>query len=192
MRHKNFGTEAQLPPFHSKETTQKNSISQIMERVDKKNEYSQEIQKLESVTSQVAEMIEKAGKDKTEIRCTVDIMDQVSIMLSESCKELTETRKQVGNDIAKLAQTTVPFSLPDNVKEAIKKLFADCLNEMKKEMDGILYEYRQSLQKRNEEFVSEFSSKKGVWLSRKVFWWSAGIAYLLSLLGVIAIGLSMT
>ena len=192
MRHKNFGAEAQLPPFHSKETTQDNSISQIMERVDKKNEYSEEIQKLESVTSQVAEMIEKAGKDKTEIRCTVDIMDQVSIMLSESCKELTETRKQIGNDIAKLAQSSVPFSLPDNVKEAIKKLFADCLNEMKKEMDGIMYEYRQFLWKRNEEFVSELSLNKGVWLSRKGFWWSAGIAYVLSLLGVIAVGTTIT
>ena len=58
---------------------------------------------------------------------------------------------------------------------------------MKNELDAILHEYRQSLQKRDEEFVSELSRNKGVWLSRKVFWWAFGIAYGLSLLGLIAL-----
>lgn len=53
-------------------------------------------------------------------------------------------------------------------------------------------EFLQSVQNNNEKFLVDLSTNKGVWLSRKVFWWSAGIAYVLSLLGVIAVGITIT
>ena len=70
--------------------------------------------------------------------------------------------------------------------------YQDCLNETKRMQKEMLTDYIQALRKHTEKFQADLSSSKGVWLSRKVFWWSAGIAYVLSLLGVIAIGLSMT
>ena len=172
-----------MPPFHSEETTQDNSINQIMERSDSMNEYSQEILKLESMINQVADMVEKIGKNTTDIRSIVDVMDQMGIMLSAECRELSDIRKQVGNDIVKLAHAPVPISIPDDVRLGIKMMFANCSNEMKTELNSILYEYIQSLQKRNEEFVSKLSRNKGVWLSSKVFWWAFGITYILSLAG---------
>ena len=59
-------------------------------------------------------------------------------------------------------------------------------------MKELQAEYLRDIQKHNEKFLVDISTNKGVWLSRKVFWWSAGIAYGLSLLGLIAIMASIT
>lgn len=75
MRHKNFGAEAQLPPFHSKESSQDNSISQIMEHIDSRNELSQEVQILQSIIETIKEVSEKIDKDKAGLRTLVDVMD---------------------------------------------------------------------------------------------------------------------
>ena len=37
------------------------------------------------------------------------------------------------------------------------------------------------------KFLSELSRNKGVWLSKKVFWWALGISYGLSMLGLYAL-----
>lgn len=192
MRHKNFGTEAQLPPFHSKESSQDNSISQIMERVDSKNEYGQELQELKSMTEQLVELLEKMDKEKTNIRSIVDVMDQVSTMLSKEAEGLFELQKQVRSQVAEMCQTPVPLCLPEDVDDKFKDIYQTSLNEADMKLKEMHAVFLQSIQKHNEKFLSELSRNKGVWLSRKVFWWSAGIAYVLSLLGVIAIGLSMT
>ena len=192
MRHKNFGAEAQLPPFHSKETTQDNSISQIMERVDSRNEYSQELQELKSITEQLAELLEKMEKEKTNIRSIVDVMDQVSTMLSKEAEGLFELQKQVRSQVAEMCQTPVPLCLPEDVDDKLKEIYQASLNEANVKMKEMQADFLQSVQRRNEKFLSEFNRNKGVWLSRKVFWWSAGIAYVLSMLGLIAIGFSIT
>ena len=49
-------------------------------------------------------------------------------------------------------------------------------------MNEMQADYLHDIQKHNEKFLSDLSTNKGVWLSKKVFWWSAGIAYVLSLL----------
>ena len=82
MRHKNFGAEAQLPPFHSKESSQDNSISQIMEHIDSRNELSQEVQILQSIIETIKEVSEKIGRDNAGLWTVVDVMDHVHAMLS--------------------------------------------------------------------------------------------------------------
>ena len=187
MRHKNFGTEAQLPPFHSKETSQDNSISQIMERVDSKNDYSQELQELKSMTEQLAELLEKMDKEKTNIRSIVDAMDQVSTMLSKEAEGLFELQKQVRSQVAEMCRTPVPLCLPEDVDENLKEIYQASLSEANMKLKGMQAEFLLSIQKHNEKFLSELGRNKGVWLSRKVFWWAFGIAYGLSMLGLYAL-----
>lgn len=50
-------------------------------------------------------------------------------------------------------------------------------------MKEIQAEYLRDIQKHNEKFLADLNNSKGVWLPKKVFWLSAGIAYVLSLLG---------
>lgn len=192
MRHKNFGTEAQLPPFHSKESSQDNSISQIMERVDSKNEYGQELQELKSMTEQLVELLEKMDKEKTNIRSIVDVMDQVSTMLSKEAEGLFDLQKQIRSQAAEMCQTPIPLCLPEDVDDKLKEIYQASLNEANMKLKEMQAEFLQSVQNNNEKFLADLSTNKGVWLSRKVFWWSAGIAYVLSLLGVIAVGTAIT
>lgn len=99
MRHKNFGTEAQLPPFHSSEAEQGNSIRQIMEHVDSRNELSQEVQTLQSIIEPLEEVSEKIDKDQAGLRTVVDVMDQVNAMLSCETEGLLELQKQVRSQV---------------------------------------------------------------------------------------------
>lgn len=183
MRHKNFGAEAQLPPFHSKERSQDNSISQIMEHIDSRNELSQEVQILESIIETIKEVSEKIDKDKAGLRTVVDVMDQVHAMLSSETEGLFDFQKQVRNQVVEMCQKSVPLSLPDDVGAKLNTICQDALNETSRKMKETQAEYLRYIQKHNEKFLADLSTNKGVWLSRKVFWWSAGIAYVLSLLG---------
>lgn len=192
MRHKNFGAEAQLPPFHSKESSQDNSISQIMEHIDSRNELSQEVQILQSIIETIKEVSEKIDKDKAGLRTVVDVMDQVHAMLSSETEGLFDLQKQVRSQVVEMCQKSVPLSLPDAVGAKLNTICQNALNETSQKMKEIQAEYLRAIQKHNEKFLADLNNSKGVWLSKKVFWWSAGIAYVLSLLGVIAIGLSIT
>lgn len=183
MRHKNFGAEAQLPPFHSKESSQDNSISQIMEHIDSRNELSQEVQILQSIIETIKEVSEKIDKDKAGLRTVVDVMDQVHAMLSSETEGLFDFQKQVRSQVVEMCQKSVPLSLPDDVGAKLNTICQDALNETSRKMKETQAEYLRYLQKHNEKFLADLSTNKGVWLSRKVFWWSAGIAYVLSLLG---------
>lgn len=183
MRHKNFGAEAQLPPFHSKESSQDNSISQIMEHIDSRNELSQEVQILQSIIETIKEVSEKIDKDKAGLRTLVDVMDQVHAMLSSETEGLFDFQKQVRNQVVEMCQKSVPLSLPDDVGAKLNTICQDALNETSRKMKETQAEYLRYIQKHNEKFLADLSTNKGVWLSRKVFWWSAGIAYVLSLLG---------
>lgn len=183
MRHKNFGAEAQLPPFHSKERSQDNSISQIMEHIDSRNELSQEVQILESIIETIKEVSEKIDKDKAGLRTVVDVMDQVHVMLSSETEGLFDFQKQVRSQVVEMCQKSVPLSLPDDVGAKLNTICQDALNETSRKMKETQAEYLRYIQKHNEKFLADLSTNKGVWLSRKVFWWSAGIAYVLSLLG---------
>lgn len=183
MRHKNFGAEAQLPPFHSKERSQDNSISQIMEHIDSRNELSQEVQILESIIETIKEVSEKIDKDKAGLRTVVDVMDQVHAMLSSETEGLFDFQKQVRSQVVEMCQKSVPLSLPDDVGAKLNTICQDALNETSRKMKETQAEYLRYIQKHNEKFLADLSTNKGVWLSRKVFWWSAGIAYVLSLLG---------
>ena len=183
MRHKNFGAEAQLPPFHSKESSQDNSISQIMEHIDSRNELSQEVQILQSIIETIKEVSEKIDKDKAGLRTVVDVMDQVHAMLSSETEGLFDFQKQVRSQVVEMCQKSVPLSLPDNVGAKLNTICQDALNETSRKMKETQAEYLRYIQKHNEKFLADLSTNKGVWLSRKVFWWSAGIAYVLSLLG---------
>lgn len=183
MRHKNFGAEAQLPPFHSKESSQDNSISQIMEHIDSRNELSQEVQILQSIIETIKEVSEKIDKDKTGLRTVVDVMDQVHAMLSSETEGLFDFQKQVRSQVVEMCQKSVPLSLPDDVGAKLNTICQDALNETSRKMKETQAEYLRYIQKHNEKFLADLSTNKGVWLSRKVFWWSAGIAYVLSLLG---------
>ena len=104
MRHKNFGTEAQLPPFHSSETEQGNSINQIMEHIDSRNELSQEVQSLQSIIETMKEVSEKIDKDKAGLRTLVDVMDQVHAMLSSETEGLFDLQKQVRSQVVEMCQ----------------------------------------------------------------------------------------
>ena len=172
MRHKNFGTEAQQPPFHSSETEQGNSINQIMEHIDSRNELSQEVQSLQSIIETMKEVSEKIDKDKAGLRTLVDVMDQVHAMLSSETEGLFDLQKQVRSQVVEMCQKSVPLSLPDDVGAKLNTIWQNVLNETIRKMKEIQAEYLRDL-----------STNKGVWLSKKVFWWSAGIAYVLSLLG---------
>lgn len=183
MRHKNFGAEAQLPPFHSKERSQDNSISQIMEHIDSRNELSQEVQILESIIETIKEVSEKIDKDKAGLRTVVDVIDQVHAMLSIETEGLFDFQKQVRSQVVEMCQKSVPLSLPDDVGAKLNTICQDALNETSRKMKETQAEYLRYIQKHNEKFLADLSTNKGVWLSRKVFWWSAGIAYVLSLLG---------
>ena len=183
MRHKNFGAEAQLPPFHSKESSQDNSISQIMEHIDSRNELSQEVQILQSIIETIKEVSEKIDKDKAGLRTVVDVMDQVHAMLSSETEGLFDFQKQVRSQVVEMCQKSVPLSLPDDVGAKLNTICQDALNETSRKMRETQAEYLRYIQKHNEKFLADLSTNKGVWLSRKVFWWSAGIAYVLSLLG---------
>lgn len=183
MRHKNFGAEAQLPPFHSKERSQDNSISQIMEHIDSRNELSQEVQILQSIIETIKEVSEKIDKDKAGLRTVVDVMDQVHAMLSSETEGLFDLQKQVRSQVVEMCQKSVPLSLPDDVGAKLNTICQDALNETSRKMKETQAEYLRDIQKHNEKFLADLSTNKGVWLSRKVFWWSAGIAYVLSLLG---------
>lgn len=183
MRHKNFGVEAQLPPFHSKESSQDNSISQIMEHIDSRNELSQEVQILQSIIETIKEVSEKIDKDKAGLRTVVDVMDQVHAMLSSETEGLFDFQKQVRSQVVEMCQKSVPLSLPDDVGAKLNTICQDALNETSRKMKETQAEYLRYIQKHNEKFLADLSTNKGVWLSRKVFWWSAGIAYVLSLLG---------
>ena len=183
MRHKNFGAEAQLPPFHSKESSQDNSISQIMEHIDSRNELSQEVQILQSIIETIKEVSEKIDKDKAGLRTVVDVMDQVHAMLSSETEGLFDFQKQVRSQVVEMCQKSVPLSLPDDVGAKLNTICQDALNETSRKMKETQAEYLRYIQKHNEKFLADLSTNKGVWLSRKVFWWSVGIAYVLSLLG---------
>ena len=113
--HKNFGTETQLPPFHSSEAEQGNSIRQIMEHVDSRNELSQEVQILQSIIETLKEVSEKIDKDKAGLRVVVDVMDQVHAMLSCETEGLFDLQKQVRRQVVEMCQKSVPLSLPDDV-----------------------------------------------------------------------------
>lgn len=183
MRHKNFGAEAQLPSFHSKESSQDNSISQIMEHIDSRNELSQEVQILQSIIETIKEVSEKIDKDKAGLRTVVDVMDQVHAMLSSETEGLFDFQKQVRSQVVEMCQKSVPLSLPDDVGAKLNTICQDALNETSRKMKETQAEYLRYIQKHNEKFLADLSTNKGVWLSRKIFWWSAGIAYVLSLLG---------
>lgn len=183
MRHKNFGAEAQLPPFHSKESSQDNPISQIMEHINSRNELSQEVQILQSIIETIKEVSEKIDKDKAGLRTVVDVMDQVHAMLSSETEGLFDLQKQVRSQIVEMCQKSVPLSLPDDVGAKLNTICQNALNETSRKMKETQAEYLRDIQKHNEKFLADLSTNKGVWLSRKVFWWSAGIAYVLSLLG---------
>ncbi|CCZ44990.1 unknown [Bacteroides sp. CAG:545] len=183
MRHKNFGAEAQLPPFHSKESSQDNPISQIMEHINSRNELSQEVQILQSIIETIKEVSEKIDKDKAGLRTVVDVMDQVHAMLSSETEGLFDLQKQVRSQVVEMCQKSVPLSLPDDVGAKLNTICQNALNETSRKMKETQAEYLRDIQKHNEKFLADLSTNKGVWLSRKVFWWSAGIAYVLSLLG---------
>ena len=183
MRHKNFGAEAQLPPFHSKESSQDNPISQIMEHIDSRNELSQEVQILQSIIETIKEVSEKIDKDKAGLRTVVDVMDQVHAMLSSETEGLFDLQKQVRSQVVEMCQKSVPLSLPDDVGAKLNTICQNALNETSRKMKETQAEYLRDIQKHNEKFLADLSTNKGVWLSKKVFWWSAGIAYVLSLLG---------
>lgn len=183
MRHKNFGAEAQLPPFHSKESSHDNPISQIMEHINSRNELSQEVQILQSIIETIKEVSEKIDKDKAGLRTVVDVMDQVHAMLSSETEGLFDLQKQVRSQVVEMCQKSVPLSLPDDVGAKLNTICQNALNETSRKMKETQAEYLRDIQKHNEKFLADLSTNKGVWLSRKVFWWSAGIAYVLSLLG---------
>lgn len=142
------------------------------------------------MTNQLAELCEKMDKAKTSIRSIVDVMDQVSTMLSKESEGLLDLQKQFRNQVAEMSGKSVPLSLPVNVKAELLAAYQDCLNEIKRMQKEMLTDYIQALRKHTEKFQTDLSYSKDVWLSRKVFWWSAGIAYVLSLLGLLALSLS--
>ena len=122
-------------------------------------------------------------KEKTNIRSIVDVMDQVSTMLSKEAEGLFDLQKRIRSQVVEMYQKSVPLSLPNDVGAKLNTICQNVLNETNRKMKEIQAEYLRYIQKHNEEFLADLSTNKGVWLSKKVFWWSAGIAYVLSLLG---------
>lgn len=117
------------------------------------------------------------------LRTVVDVMDQVHAMLSSETEGLFDLQKQVRSQVVEMCQKSVPLSLPDDVGAKLNTICQDALNETSRKMKETQAGYLRDIQKHNEKFLADLSTNKGVWLSRKVFWWSAGIAYVLSLLG---------
>ena len=89
-----------------------------------------------------------------------------------------------------MCRTPVPLCLPEYVDDKLKDIYQASLNETNKKLKGMQAEFLQSNQKHNEKFLSELGHNKGVWLSRKVFWWAFGIAYGLSMFGLYALTLA--
>lgn len=183
MKHKNYGVEAQLPPLHSSETTPDSSINQIMAHIDSRNKLSQEVQILQSIIETMKEVSEKIDKDKAGLRTLVDVMDQVHAMLSSETEGLFDLQKQVRSQVVEMCQKSVPLSIPDDVGAKLNTICQNAIIEASRKMKELQAEYLRDIQKHNEKFLADLSTNKGVWLSKKVFWWSAGIAYMLSLLG---------
>ena len=104
-------------------------------------------------------------------------------MLSSETERLFDFQKQVRSQVVEMCQKSVPLSLPDDVGAKLNTICQDALNETSRKMKETQAEYLRYIQKHNEKFLADLSTNKGVWLSRKVFWWSVGIAYVLSLLG---------
>ena len=154
-----------------------------MEHIDSRNELSQEVQSLQSIIETMKEVSEKIDKDKAGLRTLVDVMDQVHAMLSSETEGLFDLQKQVRSQVVEMCQKSVPLSLPDDVGAKLNTIWQNVLNETIRKMKEIQAEYLCDIQKHNEKFLADLSTNKGVWLSKKVFWWSAGIAYVLSLLG---------
>ena len=154
-----------------------------MEHIDSRNELSQEVQSLQSIIETMKEVSEKIDKDKAGLRTLVDVMDQVHAMLSSETEGLFDLQKQVRSQVVEMCQKSVPLSLPDDVGAKLNTIWQNVLNETIRKMKEIQAEYLRDIQKHNEKFLADLSTNKGVWLSKKVFWWSAGIAYVLSLLG---------
>jgi uncharacterized protein YicC (UPF0701 family) len=154
-----------------------------MEHVDSRNELSQEVQTLQSIIETLKEVSEKIDKDKAGLRVVVDVMDQVHAMLSHETEGLFDLQKQVRRQVVEMCQKSVPLSLPDAVGAKLNTICQNALNETSQKMKEIQAEYLRAIQKHNEKFLADLNNSKGVWLSKKVFWWSAGIAYVLSLLG---------
>lgn len=192
MKHKNYGVEALLPPLHSSETAPDSSINQIMEHIDSRNEFYQEVQMLRTMIDSLRDTANLIDKDKVNLRSIVDVMDQLCVMLSKEAEGLSELQKQFRNQVAEMSRKSVPLSLPDDVGAKLNTICQNVLNETSQKMKEIQAEYLRDIQKHNEKFLADLSTNKGVWLSRKVFWWSAGIAYVLSLLGLLAIGITIT
>ena len=117
------------------------------------------------------------------LRTVVDVMDQVHAMLSSETEGLFDLQKQVRSQVVEMCQKSVPLSLPDDVGAKLNTICQDALNETSRKMKETQAEYLRDIQKHNEKFLADLSTNKVVWLSRKVFWWSTGIAYVLSLLG---------
>lgn len=118
-------------------------------------------------------------------------MDQVSTMLSKEAEGLFELQKQVRSQVAEMCRTPVPLCLPEDVDDKLKDTYKVSLNEANVKLKEMQADFLQSIQKHNEKFLSELGRNKGVWLSRKVFWWAFGIAYGLSMLGLYALTLAI-
>lgn len=161
-----------------------------MEHADSRNELYQEVQMLRTMIDSLRDTANLIDKDKVDLRSIVDVMDQLCVMLSKEAVGLSDLQKQFRNQVAEMSQKSVPLSLPGNVKAELMAAYQDCLNETKRMQKEMLTDYIQALRKHTEKFQADLSNSKGVWLSRKVFWWSAGIAYVLSLLGLLALSLS--
>lgn len=82
-----------------------------------------------------------------------------------------------------MCRKSVPLSLPDDVGAKLNTICQNTIIEASRKMKELQAEYLRDIQKHNEKFLTDLNNSKGVWLSKKVFWWSAGIAYVLSLLG---------
>lgn len=109
--------------------------------------------------------------------------DKGHAMLSHETEGLFDLQKQVRRQIVEMCQKSVPLSLPDAVGAKLNTICQNALNETGQKMKEIQTEYLRDIQKHTEKFLADLSTNTGVWLSQKVFWWSAGIAYVLSLLG---------
>ena len=187
MKHKIFGAEAQLPPLHPTGTEDNGTINQIMERVDIKNDYGQELQRLQSMITQLVELHEKMVNEETNIRSMIDVMNQLGVMLSKECGGLSVLQKQVRSQVTEMCRKSIPISIPDDVNARLNQIYSNYLNDTKENLRQMQVEYQQSIQKHNEKFLSDLSRNKGVWFSRKVFWWVFGIFYGVSMLGLLAL-----
>lgn len=154
-----------------------------MEHVDSRNELNKVVQTLQAMIETLREVAEKVDKDIVWLRSIVDVMYQVCVMLSKKSEGLLDIQKQIRNQVAEMYQKSVPLSLPNDVKVKLMATYQDCLNETNLKMKEINAKYLQSIRKHNRKLLTDLSNNKGLWPSKKVFWWAAGIAYALSLVG---------